>query len=137
MKKKRKISDLEFLTVLRENGGLFARTAKAIQTKFGISYSRQAVRDRAMKFHTELNDIEEENVDTAEEGLFLLIKNPDPRIQFKAIEFYLKNKAKKRGYGESDKVVAEEIDIRKKRISAMSDEELDAELKKYGYGKLE
>ena len=136
MKKRRKISDIEFLNILRENGGLFARTAKAIQAKFAIKYSRQAVRDRAKKFRDELNDIEEENLDVAEEGLHILMICSDSRVRLKAIEFYLKNKGKKRGYGDFEEAINKQIGEVERKLKAMSDEELDAELKKAGYYKV-
>ena len=98
MAKLRKISDKEFLAILRENGGLYARTAKAIENQFKIRYSRQAVRDRAVKFPEEVADIEEENVDIAEEGLHSLMRSENETVRLRAIELYLKTKGKKRGY---------------------------------------
>jgi len=96
--KNKKISDKEFLTILRENAGLFARTATAIQGQFDIEYSRQAVRTRALNFPEELDDIEEENIDVAEEGLHSLMQSENERMKLKAIEIFLKTKGKKRGY---------------------------------------
>jgi len=104
MGKNKKISDKEFLTLLRENGGLFARTSKAIKAQFDIEYSRQAVRDRALKNPKELADIEEENLDIAEEGLHSLMKSEDERIKLRSIEIYLKTKGRKRGYLEKEGV---------------------------------
>ena len=97
-----KISDEQFLSVLMENGGLYAMTARAIETQFDIAYSRQAVRDRALKHPDTLEDIKEENLDTAEAGLYSLMRSTDDRIKFGAIAFYLKNKAKRRGYSERE-----------------------------------
>jgi len=95
-----KISDAQFLSILRENAGLFARTAKAIKSKFNIEYSRQAVRDRAERFKSELEDIYEENLDIAEEGLHTLMRSKNENVKLRAIELYLKTKGKKRGYQE-------------------------------------
>ena len=95
-----KISDEAFLSILRENGGLYAVTAKAIDVQLGIKLSRQAVRQRAMDHPAELKDIEEEQADIAEEGLQSLMKSTDDKIKIDAIKFYLKTKGKKRGYVE-------------------------------------
>ena len=93
-----KISDTAFLALLRENGGLYAKTAKAIAEQFGIDYSRQAVRQRALDHKDELEDINEEVQDCAEDGLQTLMKNEDPKIKLDAIKFYLNTKGKARGY---------------------------------------
>lgn len=102
--KSRKLSENEFWTILRKNAGLYARTARAIQNEFGISYSRQAVRDRAEKCPDLLNDILEETVDIAEEGLHDLMRSPLPNIRLKAIELYLKSKGSHRGYHQKEAV---------------------------------
>lgn len=96
----KKISDKQFLSILRENAGLYAKTARAIYDQFGIKISRQAVRERALSFPDELADIEEENLDIAEEGLHSLMKSDDERIRFQAIQLFLKTKGKPRGYTE-------------------------------------
>ena len=95
-----KISDEQFLSILRENAGLFSRTARAIASHLKIKYSRQAVRDRAAKFPNEVADIEEENLDIAEEGLHSLVRSKNENIKLRAIELMLKTKGKKRGYVE-------------------------------------
>lgn len=93
-----KISDTAFLAILRENGGLYAKTAKAIAEQFGIDYSRQAVRQRALEHKEEMDDINEEVQDCAEEGLQSLMKDDDKKIKLDAIKFFLNSKAKNRGY---------------------------------------
>lgn len=107
----RKISDQQFLSILRENAGLYARTANAIKKQFGISYSRQAVRAKAEKFPEEIADIEEENLDIAEEGLMTLMRKGSESTRMRAIEVFLKNKGRKRGYNEKT-----EIDLNIKEI---------------------
>ncbi len=104
MAKIRKLSDKEFWTILRKNAGLFARTARAIEKEFGISYSRQAVRERAEKQPDLLADILEETVDIAEEGLHDLMRSSLPNIKLKAIELYLKSKGSHRGYHQKETV---------------------------------
>lgn len=104
MAKIRKLSDKEFWTILRKNAGLFARTARAIEKEFGISYSRQAVRERAEKQPELLADILEETVDIAEEGLHDLMRSSLPNIKLKAIELYLKSKGSHRGYHQKEAV---------------------------------
>lgn len=95
-----KISDEQFLSVLRENAGLYAKTARAIEEQFNITYSRQAVRKRAAQFVEELEDIEEQNLDIAEEGLYTLMKSGNEAIKLGSIKLYLSTKGKKRGYVE-------------------------------------
>jgi hypothetical protein len=48
-----KLTDAEFDAIYRENFGLCALTAKAIEKQYGINYSRQAVRERADKRFTQ------------------------------------------------------------------------------------
>jgi hypothetical protein len=48
-----KLTDEEFDAIYRENFGLCALTAKAIEKQYGIKYSRQAVRQRAEKYTEE------------------------------------------------------------------------------------
>lgn len=93
-----RLSDKEFWKILRENAGLFARTARAIEKEFGITYSRQAVQERARKKPDILQDIYEQNLDVAEEGLFTLMRSKNERVKQRTIEFYLKTKGKERGY---------------------------------------
>lgn len=97
-----KLSDEQFFSVLRENVGIFARTARKIREQYNIEYSRQAVRIRALNNPEVLQDIMDEAMDTAEEGLHSLMRSKNERIKFKAIEFFLKMKGKERGY--TDKV---------------------------------
>lgn len=96
-----KLSDVQFLSILRANGGLFSRTARAIEEKYKVTFSRQAVRERALKHPKELQDIEEEIIDVAEEGLQGMIRGSDNRVKLRAIELFLKTKGYKRGYVES------------------------------------
>ena len=99
-----KLSDEQFLSVLRENGGLYARTARAIREQFGINYSRQAVRARAENHPDEVRDIEEENIDVAEDGLKSLMQSKNEAVRLGAIKLFLTTKGKKRGYVERQEV---------------------------------
>jgi len=98
------LGETEFLTVLRENGGLYAKTAKAISEMTGIPISRQAVYQRAQNYPEVLKDIKEEIIDGAEDGLADLMKCDDNRIKLEAIKLYLKTQAKSRGYVEKQEV---------------------------------
>ena len=95
-----KITSAEFWAVLRENGGVFQATADAISKEFGITYTRQAVRERALAKPEELKDIEDRNIDLAETGLHSLMQTKNESIKLKACELFLKTKGKKRGYVE-------------------------------------
>jgi hypothetical protein len=98
------LGETEFLTVLRENGGLYAKTAKAISEMTGIPITRQAVYQRAQNYPEVLKDIKEEIIDGAEDGLADLMKCDDNRIKLEAIKLYLKTQAKSRGYVEKQEV---------------------------------
>jgi hypothetical protein len=99
-----KLTEEMFFAILRENAGLFARTARAIEKQLGVHYSRQAVRDRAEKRPDILEDIREENHDVAEEGLHSLMRSKNERVKLSSIELYLKTQAKSRGYTERTEV---------------------------------
>ncbi len=100
----KKLSDAQFLSLLRDNAGMFAQTARAIEEKFNIKYSRQSVRARAETFKEILDDINEENLDIAEGGLMSLIKTGGESAKIKAIEIFLKNKGRNRGYVDKSEV---------------------------------
>lgn len=104
MAKDKKISNKEFWALLRENAGLYARTARAIQKQFNISYTRQAVKIRAEGDREMLNDILDENIDVAEEGIHSLMRSKDERVKMQAVKFYLSTIGKKRGYIEKSEV---------------------------------
>ena len=99
-----KVSDVEFWSALRKNKALYSRTARALELKYNITYSRQAVKERAEKDLDQLNDIVEENLDVAEEVHHNLMMSKDEKIQIKASQFYLKNKGKGRGYIEKQQI---------------------------------
>ena len=93
-----KLSDKEFLSALRESAGLYARTVRFIAKEYGITITRQGVRDRALKHPAELVDIKEQNKDIAEEGLYSLMRSKSERIKLRACTEYLSFQAKDRGY---------------------------------------
>ena len=108
VRKVRKISDKKFLAILRENSGLFAKTAEAIEKQCKITYTRQSVRDRALKHPDEFVDIIEETIDVAEDGLLTLMKSKNERVKLAAIETFLKAKAKDRGYVDRRELVGKD-----------------------------
>jgi len=97
-KRVKKLSDKQFFEVLRSCAGLYARTARKITRELGIPYTRQAVRDRALANPDELEDINEEAIDLAEETLHSLMRSKDERIAIQAVKLYLTTKGGKRGY---------------------------------------
>lgn len=99
-----KIDDNRFFAILRESAGLYARAARAIAIETGEDYTRQAAENRAKKHPEILKDIDEQNYDVAEEGLHSLMRSKDEKIKLRAIEFYLKTKAKRRGYIERQEI---------------------------------
>ncbi len=78
--------------------GLFSRTARAIKMQYNIDYSRQAVRDRALKHKEVYDDIIEEGIDIGEENLHSLMRSRNENMKFKSTVFFLKMKGKDRGY---------------------------------------
>lgn len=92
------LTDHEFLHILRENAGLYARTARAIEKKYGMNMTRQAIKIRAGKFTEEVLDIREENLDIAEESLHSLMRSKNEKIRLQAVTIYLKTVGKGRGY---------------------------------------
>lgn len=105
-KKKRthKVTDEELLEALQANAGIFARTARYIEEKYGIQYGRSAVCRRAKKFKEELEQIREANIDLAEATLLELMECFDDKTKLRAVQFYLKTQGKKRGYTEKSEV---------------------------------
>ena len=99
-----KISDKNFFNILRENGGLYARTARAIERQLGITYTRQSVKERAEKHPEILNDIKEEVLDIAEEGLVSLMRSRNEPVKLDSTKFILKTKGKSRGYVETQNI---------------------------------
>lgn len=100
-KKVRKLSDKQFLAILRANGGLSSRTARAITDKYGFSYTRQSVEARKKKFPDEVFDIQEENLDVAEETIINIMRSPDRKTALRAADIYLRAQGKHRGYGDA------------------------------------
>jgi hypothetical protein len=77
-----KLTDNEFFTILCENGGQYSLTAKAIQQRFGISYTRQAVFERAQKFADQLETLSELDIDIAQNNVSkFLLMDDDPQLQ--------------------------------------------------------
>jgi len=125
--KKRRLSNKEFWDALIESGGLFARCSRLIKEKHGVEITRQAIRQRAEKMPERLFEITEISLDNAEEQLLQLFESKNERIRLKAVEFYLKNKGKARGYAERTEITgADGEPIQKQPIdlSHLTDEEL-------------
>ena len=96
----KKVTDKELWAALEANSGLLSRTARALEKKLGITYTRQAVKERAEKDMERLNDIREQQIDIAEDSLIKLIRSEDERVRFQAVKYYLSTIGKKRGYVE-------------------------------------
>jgi phage antirepressor YoqD-like protein len=108
MEKARKLTNKQFWAILRANAGLYARTARAITEQYNIPYTRQSVKERAEKNPELLADIEEENIDIAEEALQSLMRSKNERIKLQAVQLVLKTKGKHRGYIERTEVTGKD-----------------------------
>jgi hypothetical protein len=105
---RKRLSKKEFWETLAEAGGLYARCARLIQEKFGIGYTRQAVRERAEKDPEKLFQIVETGLDLAEEKLQQLFDSKNERVRLKALQFYLRTKGRARGYSERTEITGAE-----------------------------
>lgn len=122
-----KLSDAQFWSALRANGGIYARTARAIEKQYNIPFSRQAVRERAIKDKEQLLDIRQQNLDDAEDTLFTLMRTGPPNVRLKATTFYLERQGKELGYNKQTEVVnSGTIKVE----SEMTDGELDERIKR-------
>lgn len=97
---KKRLSKKEFWDCLTESGGLYARCARLISEKHGISISRQSVRERAERDPDSLMQIIETGLDLAEERLQQLFDSKSERVRLRALQFYLRTKGRSRGYAE-------------------------------------
>ena len=99
-----KLSNDEFWGGLRESAGLYARAVRLYKKEYGVDISRIAVRDRALKDKDQLQDIREQNLDIAEEGLHSLMRTKNENVKLRAIDIFLKTQGKNRGYVERQEV---------------------------------
>src|SRR5580698_6419103 len=91
-----KLTDVQFIAELELNNGLYTQTALSIQKHYGISYTRQAVYQRAVRFYLNRQQMEEAITDQAKEVLYKAIaQDTDEKKQLKAAMFHLT----KTGYG--------------------------------------
>ena len=97
-----KLTDKQFLAMLKENNGIFSRVAAAIQNKYGINYSRQAVFERSKKFAEELREIRESVMDYSEGRLMRIVidDDSDDKLGAKIATYMLESLGKERGYGQ-------------------------------------
>lgn len=114
-----KITDAQFWAILRKNGGLFARTAKAIKRDLGEDITRQAVRARALNDPDQYRDILEEVKDTAEEVIQDIMRTGTNREKLKATEIYLRGPGKDRGYYDKRELTGEDGKPIKVKITGM------------------
>jgi len=104
----RKISEAEFIAFLRNNGGVYSRTASAITKHLRqvtgdktASYSRQAVKYRAEQLDDSvLEDIEDETWDLVAGGLQDALKSNDDKLKLDAVKLGLKYLGHKYGVEE-------------------------------------
>jgi len=101
-----KLSRKKFIEYLRKNSGLYAQTAAHIQKDLGIHLTRQAVRKRALNLPSDiLIEIEERNLDIAEGTIIDLMTSDNDAIRLKAVEYYLNQKGRSRGFTKDPNIV--------------------------------
>lgn len=137
-----KVTDTQFVQLFRKAGGLYSETQRLIEGELGIQLTRQAIRQRAKRMGTLIDDVAEEMIDTVERGLHDLATDTDPdskNVRLGAIKFYLNAKAKSRGFiqrhevqgGDPDKPVRVVVDggvlhgLRQKMEEVESDDDSD------------
>jgi hypothetical protein len=90
-----KLTDEEFLKILKENCGMYGLTAVAIQKKYGIPYTRQAVRDRAQRHPDFIKELEEENFEIVNLTFLELMKQKENLyVRLNSAKFYAATKCK-------------------------------------------
>jgi len=116
-----KLSDNEFFAALRESAGLFSRTVRYIKKEYDVDITRQSVHTRAHKRPDILKDIEEQNIDVAEEGLHSIMRSKNESLRLKACLEFLSYKAKERGYIKTveniNKNIGDQLDISKLSVA--------------------
>jgi len=118
MGKRSRLTKAQFLEILRDNAGLYARTSRAIEKVYGFPMTRQAVRQRAEKYPEELKDIQEQTIDVAEETVLDVMRKGKDRERLDAAKFLLKTIGRIRGYVEK-----QEIDVVGKTVLKWGDDD--------------
>jgi CRP-like cAMP-binding protein len=85
-----KVDHIEFFNILRKNKGIYSKTAEEISQTYGVNYTRQAVRQRALEHPEIYQDIIDQYVDKALENMDSLMDSKDERVKMKASETMLK-----------------------------------------------
>jgi hypothetical protein len=89
-----KLTDEQFIAELELNLGLYTQTARSIERHYGISFSRQAVYDRAMRLQRFKSDFRGTIMDNAKDTLFQVMNQPDAdqKLKVKVALFLLGKK---------------------------------------------
>ena len=112
LKKSSKFTNEQFFSCLRENGGIYARTARKLEELYGIDITRQGVKDRADKHPEIMADIKDELIDIAEDSIVgLMRQTKDRRIQLDATKTFLKAMARHRGWGEKHELLVRQMTV--------------------------
>ena len=85
-----KLTDEDFIEIYNHNFGLYTQTARMIEEKYGIKYSRQSVWERSRALHERLTDQNKEMIDEAKTMLFKAItQNSDLKTKLRASLYFL------------------------------------------------
>ena len=103
MSRRKKVTDKQLIEALRKSGGIISLASREIERQWGISITQSGISHRIAKdpkLQEEIKEITETVKDLAESKLIKAIN----RGSLTAIIFYLKTKAKDRGYNERQEI---------------------------------
>lgn len=90
-------SDEQIINALKKTEGNISAAARALGASRATIHKRINNVDRVKD---EYDSVNEANLDLAENNLIDLIKDKDHKDHFGALKFYLRTKARERGYGD-------------------------------------
>lgn len=102
-----KVTKLQLIEAIHKNAGIVSGILKTLKKEYDVELTRNAIYERKYTdpdIEAAFVEAEENTADLAENRLVSAINDGDMR----AVMFYLKTKAKKRGYAERQELVGAE-----------------------------
>lgn len=94
-------SDKQIIDAIKKTEGNISAAARALGASRVTIHNRINQSD---KVKTEYDSVNEANLDLAENNLIELIKDKDHKDHFGALKFYLRTKARERGFGDRSEI---------------------------------